>query len=517
MAPLKILFASTCFYSTNGYSKIGYELLTRLAMRKDVEVIHWGFQNFQTTQTHMKEREYPANIQFVDCWANEDKSKGGMGFGFEQITEYVDLSKPDVICIYNDPVVISNILAKLKDAKHKNFKMVLYLDQVYLSLKKEFIARFNESNVDFVICFTPYWEQIVKEQGLKKPTDFLQHGFNPMLHYPAPKKLARMHFGLKQDDFIVINTTRNQPRKRLDVMMIAWAEFVSKHKDDPVKLLIGTHPTQGAWNLLEIYDRELRVRGMTFEEGMKHVILIDNPQQLTDEDMNILYNTADVGLNTCQGAGFELTTFEHAGMGVPQIAPFIGGIRDFLDENMSIPVKPCMEVYTDTSSDGSPGCAEVVHPNDIVAALERYYGDPELRKTHGERGREKIIANYSWDKLADKLYDIFIRVAGRPVLETAQTTAAMEISLDEISSLEKNINIKNIKDTDSEPQVPIPSEPQIPAPSAPQKHKQDVRARLQAKLAAKKAAKADALKQEMSTEELLEMKTKIDQMIAAKA
>lgn len=104
---------------------------------------------------------------------------------------------------------------------------------------------------------------------------------------------------------------------------------------------------------------------MTIEEGMKHIILIDNPQQLSDEDVNILYNCADVGINTCMGAGFELTTFEHAGMGYPQIAPYIGGIRDFLDSSCGMTIEAKMPFYTDTSFDGCPGCAQLCAPDDL--------------------------------------------------------------------------------------------------------------------------------------------------------
>jgi glycosyltransferase involved in cell wall biosynthesis len=461
MASIKVMLCQSSHFITNGYSYVGYNLAKHIATKKDIDLIYWGFQKFQDNPEHNKQRELPSNVTVYDAWANENPK--GLGFGFDQIVEYVNNQQPNVIMIYNDFVVVSNIIEKLKTCTFKGFKVIIYIDQVYLSQKKEFIKRLND-HADFVITFTPYWSDILKEQGMSRPTDFLQHGFDPLRNYPVPKKLARIHFGLKQEDFIVINTCRNQPRKRLDYMMIAWAEFVSRHQCEPVKLLIGTHPTNGSWNLLEIYERELRLRGMTMEEGMKHIILIDNPQQLTDEDLNTLYNVADVGINTTMGAGFELTNFEHGGIGCPQIAPHIGGIRDFLDNTCAKVIQPTLPFYTDTSYDGCPGCAQLCNPTDYADALDEYYADEELRKTHGDKCRERILKNYKWEDLGEKFYGIIKNVAG--VVDVPDVT---KISLDDIANLEKNLNINIPMDTTpTTPTEPVvaPTEPVV-APTEP--------------------------------------------------
>lgn len=532
MAPLKLLMMSTSFFSTNGYSAIGHSLITHLAKKQDLQITHWAFQNFPGNPKHAEARKYPSNVQVYDAFANEQKDKGLMGFGFDEVTNFVNMNKPDVIWIYNDMVVVSNILEKLKQCEHKAFKTIVYMDQVYLTQRKEFIKRLNEE-ADFVILFTPFWEECVKEQGLIKPTAYLQHGFDPMRNYPVPKNLARLHFGLKPDDFIVINTCRNVPRKRIDLMMIAWAKFVSRHLDEPVKLLLAMNPTQGAWNLIEIYEYELKKYSMTLEEGMKHIILIDNPQQLTDEDLNTLYNTADIGINTCQGAGFELTTFEHGGMGIPQIATLTGGIRDFLDNDSGMPVTPVIEAYTEQTSDGCYGRYELCHPDDFAAALEQYYADDDLRKEHGKNARTKMLTKYRWEDISDKLYKIFLKVADR----TENTIDSNNISLDDINNLENNLNINCLVDAPveavAEPVVPVSVDVTpvaVPSEATPvkltpqafqQKKKNDIKSKLQAKLAAKKQNRTKIPVVEESDsdddipiEKLLKMKNKIDKLLS---
>jgi hypothetical protein len=49
------------------------------------------------------------------------------------------------------------------------FKIIAYVDQVYLNQKKEFIDFINK-NVDHAMLFTPYWEKIIVEQGITLPT-----------------------------------------------------------------------------------------------------------------------------------------------------------------------------------------------------------------------------------------------------------------------------------------------------------------------------------------------------------
>jgi hypothetical protein len=46
-----------------------------------------------------------------------------------------------------------------------------------------------------------------------------------------------------------------------------------------------------------------------------------------DEDINMFYNAADVGINTADGEGSGLCNFEQMGVGVPQVVPDIGGFR----------------------------------------------------------------------------------------------------------------------------------------------------------------------------------------------
>ena len=421
----KVLLFGTHPSCYNGYCLVTYNLAKELALKDDIELTVFGFQNFYMNLTHNKERELPPNVYIYDAHANETPK--ALGFGFDQVKEFVGALKPDVCVIYNDMVVVGNIITKLREIPDPTFKIIVYIDQVYLYQKAEHVKLLNEY-ADYVLCFTPYWEQIAKEIGVKKPTGFLQHGFDPMVNYPVPKMLARQNFGLKKEDFIIMNLNRNQPRKRWDICLMAFAEVVSRHPDDPIKLLIAT-TINGSWNLMEVYERELKKRGMTIEEGMKHLIVIDNPQQLTDEDVNILYNVANVGINTCDGEGFGLCNFQQAAIGIPQIIPKIGGFLDFFNEERASCIEPKYSLYIDSGRDGVGGESQICDFMDFANAIDWVYNNQEEADRRVANARKYICENYKWSDIAEKFRKIIKEVHNVPApIITAPTTASTTAS-----------------------------------------------------------------------------------------
>jgi len=525
----RVLFFGTHPYSTNGYSYVTIELAREMAKRDDIKFSIFGFQNFgNSSEEHKKNREWPSNVYVYDAFANETTKQ--MGFGFDQVAEFVSLNKPDVVILYNDMVVVSNILDKLKTIENKTFKTIVYIDQVYLYQKKEHIRKLNEE-ADLVMAFTPYWEDLVKKMGLEKPTDYLCHGFNKLLHYPVPKKLARQYFGLNETDFIITNLNRNQPRKRWDTCLQAFAEVVSRHLEEPIKLLIAT-AVQGAWNLMEIYERELGKRGISMEQGMKHVILIDRPQQLSDDEVNILYNVADIGINTADGEGWGLTSSQQSGIGIPQVVSNVGGHKEFLDKNCAILVDPKFSIYIDASRDGVGGEAQICDYMDFAEAIEMYYADENLKKKHGEAARKKMLDNYTWDKIGGELYRIIRRVV--PSVAGSIGSEPEKISLKDLEKLDETLNINDLKkavdgiDGVSETKsvveaAPTPSVAPTNEPKRDKKHKKkgrdkevskDPREKMKERLRAKlEEKKSHGVPKEASKEELLEMKRKIEMML----
>jgi glycosyltransferase involved in cell wall biosynthesis len=233
----------------------------------------------------------------------------------------------------------------------------------------------------------------------------MPHGFNKDMFYPIPRKIARKFVGIDEDAFVIVNLNRNQPRKRWDICIMAYIKFICKHMDDNIKLMIATNTT-GGWDIFDIMISECRKYDITFQDLKKHLIILQNPQQITDKEINIMYNVGDIGINTCDGEGFGLCNFEQAGVGIPQIVPKIGGFVDYLDASRSILINPKWTYYCDHSRDFVSGEAEVCDINDIVNALEYYYTNKKVRNEHGNFSREYILQNYKWQDIGKVLYDV---------------------------------------------------------------------------------------------------------------
>ena len=392
----------------NGYSKVVYELAKQLSTYDHIQLYIYGFQNFYDGADHKIARSLPSNVEVYDAFKHEEpKNKG---FGETLFVDYVKRIDPDVLIVYNDIVIISTFLDLVKkNMPNHRFKLIPYIDIVYRNEKNSLIAKINEM-VDGGIMFTKHWEDTIRTQGFTKPLYVLEHGFNPKQFYPVPKSLARQFFSLKDTDFVILNLNRNQPRKRWDICIMAFVKFLSRNRDAQIRMILAAS-LQGSWDLVDLIVSESRKYGMTVHDVKKHLVVMQNPQRLTDFDVNVMYNAADVGINTCDGEGFGLCNFEQAGVGVPQVVPNIGGFRDFFDGDTALLLDPKWSFYCDHSRDFVSGEAQVCAVDDYVDALEYMLHNPSARNELGKNARRKIMTHYDWKDKGKKLVDIIDKVA----------------------------------------------------------------------------------------------------------
>lgn len=426
---VKVLFCGTHPQQFNGYSKVVFELLNELSSYTDIKLYVYGFQNFYNDAEHIIERELPSNVEIYDAYSNEEpKNKG---FGEKNIVDYVKKISPDIVIIYNDLIVISTLIKVLQEIPDRTFKIVPYIDLVYKHEKKSMLKYIHE-HIDGCIAFTDHWKDILLKENYTKPLWTLEHAFNKNVYYPIPKQVARKFFEINNDEFIIMNLNRNQPRKRWDHCIMAFIKFISKHLGEKIKLMVLTS-VNGAWDLTELMTNEANKYNINFEQLKKHFIFIQNPQKLSDKDINIMYNVADIGWNTCDGEGFGLCNFEQAGIGIPQVIPHIGGFLDFFNENNSIPIKPKYSIYSDTSKDAVGGELEMCDINDYVDALEKYYTNRDLILKHGAQSRKDIIENYTWSEKARHFRTIILEA-------TKDLFPEKEDSIDVMSEINSLIN-----------------------------------------------------------------------------
>jgi len=409
--------------TSNGYSKVIYYISKYLGQREDIDLTIYGFQNVSNTNCKESRKGIPSCVKIHDAMATEDPKRNG--FGELEIGDFIKKNPQDIIIIFNDSIITSaittTIIKECGGDERKNYKLISYMDQVYPYQKKSYIEILN-IYYDGIIAFTPYWKDIAIKLGIseKMPIYIFPHGFDTEVYYPIPKYVARTYFDYDEDDFMVINLNRNQPRKCWDHTIIAWVEFVEMHynvnvlknnKDyivnentsRPIKLIIGAQ-IDAYWDLMNVLENEVNFRNVPLEYVKNTIVEVSTPQQLSDKEINILYNCCDVGCNNCNGGGFELTVFECLGLGKPQVASFIGGMREYIDENNSTPIKSSIYHYLDNKSVGIGGKVEITDPHEFALGFWKYFCNPELGHLHGKNGRENILKNYRWETLVNYFY-----------------------------------------------------------------------------------------------------------------
>lgn len=438
----KVVLCGTHPYQFNGYSKVVFELANEIAKFDDIQLHIFAFQNFYHEKSHEKERTLPSNVIIYDAYnLEEPKNKG---FGEKLIVDYVKNISPDVVIIYNDLVVISALTKNLLSIPDRKFKLIPYIDIVYKNEKHSLIKFINDSS-DGGIAFTEYWKECLIQQKFTKPLWTLEHAFNKSAYFPIPQHVARKFFDLDQEHFIILNLNRNQPRKRWDHCIMAYMKFISQNRNKKIKLLVMT-AVKGAWDLSELIYIEANKYNMTIAEAKEYFIFIQNPQKLSDNEINIMYNAADCGFSTAAGEGFGLCNFEQAGVGIPQIIPYVGGFRDFFTDENSIPITPKLSIMGDSSQDSVSGEQELCLIDDYVSALNKYYNDKNLRNEHGIKSRQDITSKYTWKEKASKFRNIIMEVTKDLYPPEQQTSILSQIN--EMISNESESEVEKSKNSE---------------------------------------------------------------------
>ena len=401
---LRFLLVSTHAQQFTGYSKVSYHMLQILSKQPWLDITHYGFQKMPGVPSTY--RPYPANVDVIDAAQTEKKENGApvqQGFGYAALPDVIRKKQPHVVMIYNDMAVVTRFIEEIrKSGIPRNFKIWVYADQVYPIQFQAYLDVLNR-DTDMIFAFSNYWKKCLKDQNITRPLDVITHGFDPKQFFPIPKEIVRKQLGLPSDAFVIMNLNRNQPRKRYDILIMAFVELIVKYPTKPIVLMcVCDKGDKGGWWLFEIFQRELKLRNVPVEQFGGRLMVAAQDMIFKDEDINMFYNLADVGVNTADGEGWGLCQFEQMGVGVPQVVGDIGGFKEFCNSDNTVLVKPKYRYYLPTVYSPVGGEASACDPHDFCLAMEEYLLDSEKRMLHGKKAKETILG-YTWEKAMSRL------------------------------------------------------------------------------------------------------------------
>jgi glycosyltransferase involved in cell wall biosynthesis len=396
---LRFLLVSTHIHQFTGYSKVSHGILTELAKHSWLDITHFGIQKFHEISNVF--RQYPPGVDVIDVTALEKPLQQGFGYGI--LPDVIRKKKPHVVMIYNDMGVVTQFMEAIrKSGIPRNFQVWVYCDQVYTKQNQIFLDILNR-DADRVFAFSPYWKKCLKDQNITRPVDVLLHGFNSKQFFSVPRELARKQLSLPTDVFLFLNLNRNQPRKRYDILLMAFVELLVKYPTKPIYLLcICDRGEKGGWDLFNIFSYELKLRGVAIEQFANRLIITAQNMSFKDEEINLFYNAADVGISTADGEGWGLCQFEQMGVGVPQVVPDIGGYKEFCSSENSSLIKPTIRYYLPGAFSPVGGEAVACNPHDVCLAMEEYVLNNDKKEAHGKAAKEKVLS-YTWEKSCETL------------------------------------------------------------------------------------------------------------------
>lgn len=378
----KIFFACTHANQGTGYGRISNKLSNFLV--DHYEVVFLAFQNYPGQA--IEDRFIDPRIRFIDALKEDPESP--KGFGDKCIKRNFDAEKPDILFLYND-LPVCEAIVKLIDPPAE-CKVVLYLDIVY---PWEDIYRFEYLKSKTHLCYTflDCWaSHMVEDLGWDpKRVKVLKHGVDMDRFEILDSDVCKQELGFSANDYLVLNLNRNSYRKQWCVTIKAFIEFLVMNTFDPrIKLLCGCLlKTDDGYDIVQLIDIECMKRKLDPDViKNNHIFTTFKVLHASDSYINKLYNACDVGLNTCCGEGFGLTTAEHACFGKPQIVAGVPALRETLG-NFAHVVEPAI-ISTMSRFENHGGEIAHFNPTDFAKALHDVY------HTH-TRFRE--IPNFPWN------------------------------------------------------------------------------------------------------------------------
>ena len=387
-----------------GFGRVTGALLPRLRDKYDIAVLGSNYHGDPCEEQNLY-RVYPASNRFQQA-----------PFGEERIREIIEKEQPDIVCSLNDPWLVADQYRRIEDLhKQGKFKFVGYLTMDSYNWLGGIDPHINVW--DSVITFTEFGAYEFLKAGINRPITVIPHGLDAGVFYPMDKKEARKELKLSEDIFICFNGQRNQPRKRMDITVAAFAQFAVGRPDAQMYLHCGLKD-QG-WDLLGLFAREMRKNGL---DPNNRIIMTTNspqPPNVSVEMLNTIYNVADVGINTTKGGGWELVNFEHAACRIAQVVPDHTSTKEIFEGYGEL--IRCDHVDVDPNYGREMPCPSVEHLVEILTSL---YEDREKLDQVAQSCYERVTEDqFKWDNISDQFDGVFQEVLQAEPLVGAESVS----------------------------------------------------------------------------------------------
>jgi len=254
-------------------------------------------------------------------------------------------------------------------------------------------ARFSPNSLSWRICRQIYeqagailaisepTQTILAERGFDRGKVHIVHlGVSDQIFEPVPS-LTNWNGQSFKDRQVILSVSRLVERKGVDKVIEALP-FVLERCPNALYVVVGDGPY-----------RE-RLMQLAREKGVADKVLFAGRVP----DIRPFYRTCDVFvLPTREGRkgdieGLGLVYLEAAACGKPVVASLVGGVADAVVPNETALI------------------VDPLDPQDIANAIVKVLTNKELARKLGEAGRERVLREFTYDKVAEKVLQIVAQV-----------------------------------------------------------------------------------------------------------
>ncbi len=295
--------------------------------------------------------------------------------------------------------------AGLRLTSPRNLGVIFFEDT---ALGPEALARARSH--DAIVAGSAWNGAVLRAAGLSA-VHVIPQGIDPAVFHPAPRS------GLLRDRFVVFSGGKLEYRKGQDLVVAAFREFSSRHRD---ALLVTAWHNPWPQTMVGI-DSAGHVRGLPALDGRGRLALAPwlvanglRPEAVLDlgalpnQQMAQTIRECDVALfpNRCEG-GTNLVAMETMACGVPVILSANTGHLDLLAESGAAipltrqqPVRGRCPLFRGTEGWGESDVAE------MVERLEEAYRDRNAIRERGARGAGFLHRAWTWRQRTAEMLEV---------------------------------------------------------------------------------------------------------------
>ena len=265
--------------------------------------------------------------------------------GYNLIEEIVNNLVPDVIFIFNDNQIVNNMIEAIENIKPKyNGKIISYTPIDFGNISQKIV----NTNCDLIFVPTDFTKDMLeyyeKNTPILRLPHFISNKFKKIEDQMKILKFREKYFGIENiNKFVIGAINANSIRKRWDLLIESFCRYFKKNNNS--LLFIKTTKIKGNDTKLSHgrgFDLDILIKKLRDKYDISNNNIIIFTKKLKITELNEIYNSIDLFINTTDGEGFGLTPLEAGLCGKVSILPnytsFESIFEKFESPNFLLPV-----------------------------------------------------------------------------------------------------------------------------------------------------------------------------------